>query len=439
MERIAERVGLDAQERYLLALAAGWREAERLPPPPVDDGARLVEIAIRNRMQTLLAGVLDQHDGWEALPTEARQALEAARERLREHAALFSDALRDYLLRAAARGLETVVIKGLSLSINIYGDPAMRPGGDIDILVRRDRVAESLEILLEMGIGPYWPNLMDDRYYERHHLHQQRCTPDRRIWFEIHWALDHPLTRLTVDYDRMLDRARPATLLDAPVIELTPADELLTLTLHLVKHAMYLPIVVERPDLARIVLADGMLMYFVDIAELVAVHEESLDWEAAIRDARGWGAVTMLGAVLRVCVRLLDAPVPDWVMEALPLAPAGPVSRRVLEQAVAYEVDAHMGRQRSRIWDLLLVTNGAFILRPIRLLEIASYLFPGEDYLQRRYGLGGRLMATGHLLRATAQYGRAGVDTLYFLIERYRRMKAADLNASLFNRLDDED
>jgi hypothetical protein len=93
----------------------------------------------------------------------------------------------------------------------------MRPGGDIDILVRQNEVDACLALLNEQGIGEYWPNLLHDDYFTRHHLHQQRCTPDLNIWFEIHWALDHPYTLLTIDYESIFERAEPSAIMGAPI------------------------------------------------------------------------------------------------------------------------------------------------------------------------------------------------------------------------------
>lgn len=149
---------------------------------------------------------------------------------------------------------------------------------------------------------------MADPYYVRHHLHLQRCSRDLRIWFEVHWALDHPYTLLTVDYDAMMDRTTPGELLGAPVADLTPADMLLSLTIHLVKHALYLPSIIDRPDIARVVLADDILMYFLDVAEVIKQHQGDIDWSLTATLAHEWGAVDMLGAVLRVCATYLDAP-----------------------------------------------------------------------------------------------------------------------------------
>jgi hypothetical protein len=435
---IAERITLTNEEEFLWDCSRWWRTPDTIRVPAVLDWARVVAVAKQNRMQTLLHGILQAKGLLTTLPTEARTALEEDAARMARQAELLGASLQRYLHEAAARQIETVVLKGLSVSVNVYGDVAMRPGGDIDILVRRAQVKECLEILDKMGIGRYWPNLMDDAYYERHHLHQQRCTPDLRVWFEIHWALDHPLTLLTVDYEAMMDRATSDKLLGAPVRDLALPDLLLSLAIHLVKHAVYLPSTLQRPDLARLILGDGMLMYYLDVAEVVKQYADDIDWQSLVANCRKSGTVQIMGSVLQVCQKLLDAPVPPDVSEALPVPCPGAATHYIMDRVAEYEIATHLGERPSRFWELMLVTNGAFILRPIRVLDLFAYCFPGQDYLRRRYGRSSLVTAATHLLRATGQYARMGVDTVYFTWDRYRRLKALKMSTSLFNRLETE-
>ena len=311
----------------------------------------------------------------------------------------------------------------------------MRPGGDIDILVPQNKVDACLALLNQQGIGEFWPNLLHDEYFTRHHLHQQRSTPDLSIWFEIHWALDHPYTLLTVDYEGIFERARPAQLLGAPIQEMALPDLLLSLAIHLVKHAVYLPSLLEREDLPRIILADGMLMYYLDIAEVIKQHSE-IDWDLTIQLAREWGAVDILGSVLRVCKRYFEAPIADQVLAALPVSWPWRVTRRFMARAAEQELAAYEGRAGSRFWQLLLASNGAFILRPIRLLETLSYFFPPGDFLRRRYGSSNILCRVGHLIIAFQHTLRFGWDTFYFGMERYFRLKRLGKKTSLFNTLE---
>jgi hypothetical protein len=189
-----------------------------------------------------------------------------------------------------------------------------------------------------------------------------------------------------------------------------------------------------------------MLMYFLDIAEVIksrggdanaSGHPRQLDWPLMVRLAHEWGAVEVLGSVLQVCARLLEAPVPRWVLEALPVRGGGRVTRFVMARVADSEVAGHLGQPPSRFWKFLLVTNGAFILRPIRLLDLAGYIFPGGEYLRRRYGSDSLWTAGRHVARSLRQYARVGGDTVYFTYERYRRMKALGKSASLFNRLEE--
>jgi hypothetical protein len=290
-------------------------------------------------------------------------------------------------------------------------------------------------LLSEQGIGAFWPNLLNDEYFARHHLHQQRSTPDLGIWFEIHWALDHPYTLLTVDYESIFQRAKRSTLLGAPVYEMALPDLLLSLAIHLVKHAVYLPSLVEQEDLPRIILADGMLMYYLDITEILRQNKE-IDWDLTIELARDWGAVDILGSVLQVCRKYFDAPVPDNILAELQVTGPWPITRNLMRRAADQELAVYEGRPGSRFWNLLLASNGAFILRPIRILEILSYFFPPVDFLKRRYGEVSSMTRASHFLTALLQTIRFGWDTIYFGLERYFRLKRQGKSASLFNKLE---
>ncbi|NKQ37227.1 MAG: nucleotidyltransferase family protein [Chloroflexi bacterium] len=429
---------LTPEEQFIWNCAWQWRD----PAPDIlagpQDWPRVAQIGRINRMETLLRDLLIHLDVWGKLPAKAQTILQEGADKYARNAAIMGDSLHTYLHMAAERGIDTAVLKGLSISINLYGNPAMRPGGDIDVLVREKDVTASLDILEEMGIGQNWPNLMHDDYYTRHHLHQQRCTEDLTLWYEIHWALDHPLTRLTIDYEGMMDRATPGTLLNAPVCDLAWEDNLIALSVHLAKHAVYLTAVLDRPDLPRILLADGMLMYFLDVDELVNLHGTNLDWPQLVARCRAFGTAEMVGAVLQVCARYLDTAVPDSVLAELPVTPPGHLKRHVMRRVAEYKTAAYLGQRQSRLWHFLLVTNGAFILRPIRLLDLSEYLFPGRNFLRRKYGDDSRSTAVKHTFRALGQYGRVAKDTAYFTWERYRRLRRQDYSTSLFNRLEVE-
>jgi Uncharacterised nucleotidyltransferase len=426
-------MNLSCEEILAYEFATHWRDENYVPDLQGIDWLRFAQILTHNRMAVLARQIFERVKT--PGPAEAQKLIFEQTEKYKRSASKLGEALTTYLKSAEVRGIQTFVLKGLWLCEKIYRNPAMRPGGDIDILVHRKDVDACLKLLSEQGIGEFWPNLLDDEYFARHHLHQQRSTPDLSIWFEIHWALDHPYTLLTVDYESMFERAKPATLLNAPVHELAVPDLLLSLAIHLVKHAVYLPSLMDREDLPRIILADGMLMYYLDVTEALK-QNKNIDWDLALRLARDWGVVDIFGSVLYVCQKYLDAPVPDNVLTALRVTGPWSVTRKLMARAAEQQLAVYEGHRGSRFWTLLLAPNGAFILRPIRILETLSYFFPPADFLKRHYGKTDFTTRTSHSLIALWQTIRFGWDTLYFGMERYFRLKRLGKSASLFNKLE---
>jgi hypothetical protein len=417
------------EENLAYEIARQWRDENYRPDLKGIDWQKFAHLLTHNRMSVLAMPIVERTGATIpiAIPEQAEKYQRAAKK--------LGDALVTYLHAAKSCGLETIVLKGLWLCNKVYRNISMRPGGDIDLLVPRAQVDSSLALLKEQGIGEFWPNLLHDDYFTRHHLHQQRCTPDLNIWFEIHWALDHPYTLLTIDYGGIFERAKPSTLLGAPIWEMSLPDLLLSLSVHIVKHAVYLPSLIERDDLARIILADGMLMYYLDVSEIIRQHQE-IDWDLTIRLARDWGAVDILGSVLRVCQRQFDAPIPDEILSALRVSRPWPAARSLMGRVADQELAAYEGRAGSRFWKLLLASNGAFILRPVRIFESASYFLQPADFLTRRYRSSRLLTRLRHFFIALWQTIRFGWDTVYFGIERYFRLKRMGKSASLFNRLE---
>jgi hypothetical protein len=415
------------EEAFIWQIARHWRDPAAISLDPRLDWEKVIATAVANRLQILLKHVLERQDWLDLLPAEPAAALDPSVRKHEALARLMAPHLREYLAQAARIGQKVIVLKGLWLSRKIYGLDTVRPGADIDVLLHPKDIPVCLKILEdEMGYGRWWRPLLDDRFYERHHLHQQRCNHDRSIWFEPHWQLDHPYTRLTVDYEALMDRTRPAELFGLPVYEMNPADLIISLAIHLVKHAVYLPSVIGRADLPRLILADGMLIYFVDIAETINYYGQELDWARTVELARQGGAVGILGPTLQVCADYLDAEVPEWVLEALAQPRPGRITSAAMDRLADYKIDLYLGRRPSRLWALLLGYNAAIVFRPIRLLDLLGYLIPGNDYLHRQYGRSALGTAGYHFLRAVGQYLQIGVDTVRYNWQRRREVHRLD-------------
>lgn len=430
------KITLTPEEAFLWDLARHWRNPVDVNLAPDLDWRRIAEVGVQNRMAPLLCCVHRQTGLLARFPEAARESIETSAQVYRARADRYRPFLAEYLKRADRQGVPTVVLKGLAISINVYGDAGMRPGGDIDLLVRKDQVQDSIDTLEGMGIDAYWPNLMDDRFYARHHLHQQRSSEDLKTWFEIHWALDHPYTLLTIDYDALMARTTPGALLGAPVREPTLPDLLLTLVVHLVKHANYLPGMQGHPNLGRIILADGLLMYFLDVAEAIKANQQKIDWDRLIETAEETRTESMFASVFQAITVLLEAPIPEEVIRKLSPGRVNRLSRWLMGLVVRQKLAHYQGIPRHPLWRMILDPNGAFILRPVRMFETIAYVFPPSDYLRRKYGRDDLWSRAAHAIKGIGQLIRFGVDMLYFAWERYWRLRRMGFSTSLSNKVE---
>ncbi len=117
------------------------------PDARVDAGAwdALTDLAIRERVAPLLSQRLEARD----------DVPDAVRRKLRSELYV-TGAFNLVLYRELARLLEgapgrVVILKGAALATSVYGDPALRPMCDIDVLVRREDLALWTRQVTDLG------------------------------------------------------------------------------------------------------------------------------------------------------------------------------------------------------------------------------------------------------------------------------------------------
>ena len=423
---------LSAEEALLWHITHTWRDeiAPNHPPPDVDWTA-FIELVVKNKLAVLVSDYLHAA-GWHAqLAPALAEQLDLAVAANHAKAQTLSDVLRGYFELANANDVQTIPLKGLWVSERIYGNQAMRPGHDLDLLTKSADTRVCITLCEQLGFDRFWPGLLPDAYYMRHHLHLELSLPDCWTWIEVHWAFDHPRTLLTIDYDAILARTTRADLLGATIWEPNWVDVLLSLSVHLVKHAIYLPAVLDHPKLARILIADKRLMHALDIAELLKQHGDVVDWALMAQVAAESGATRILHAVLTMCQRLFDAPVPDGVLasltDALSAEPLPRWQRRLFEATAEHILAKAENRPQQRGWSWLLEPNWKLVFRPIRLLDYILYLFPSSNYLTRAYGKRGPLTRIRHSARAALTYLRLVWDTLWMNVRVQIKPLAPDI------------
>jgi len=168
---------------WLSAVIAGDSAA----PPPLDSAALAL---LRHGRLTALAASTASGDP--RLAGVARDAFALAM--LAQHAAAAAVAVLE------AGGIETLTLKGPAFAVQILDDAALRPSGDVDLLVRRADLPAVRRACATAGMRgalhyPAW-------YEERWHDHAAFSGPPgaRLVTVEVHWDIVRPgLSRLPLD------------------------------------------------------------------------------------------------------------------------------------------------------------------------------------------------------------------------------------------------
>ncbi len=219
--------------------------------------------------------------------------------------------LRPVLRRLRSSDIPVIVLKGAYLAEVVYGDTALRPMYDVDLMVPRAELPRAQAILLDMG--GVAAHSVDIEWCCRRNAHLPKVVI-RDLAIEIHWTIVTPTGPVRIDAAGLWDRAHPTTIAGVEVLALSPED----LLLHLCLHTSY-------RDCFK-----GGLRPFSDIAETIHRFRGELDWARVVDAAREWDAARYVGLTLDLARSLLDAGVPDDVLQRL--VPRG-ITRRVLETA----------------------------------------------------------------------------------------------------------
>src|SRR6185503_2435638 len=150
------KMQLTPEEKLAYEFANHWRDKNYRPDLLNINWTRFAKLLTHNRMATLAAPILKRSNA--EIPPVAQKLINEQAEKYKRSASKLGAALVTYLNAAEMSNIPTVILKGLWLCEKIYHNSTMRPGGDIDILVPKNRVDACMALLKEQGISEFWPN-----------------------------------------------------------------------------------------------------------------------------------------------------------------------------------------------------------------------------------------------------------------------------------------
>jgi hypothetical protein len=262
-------------------------------------------------------------------------------------------------------GIPVMLLKGVHLARFVYAEPALRSMADVDIMVSRDQLPEAERVLLDQGFGPRpRPDLVERCTWSNH---LDKLEKEGAPVVELHWHIERPRSAFSIDLAGLWQRSQPATLDGAPVRLLSPED----LVLHLVLHASYH----HRFDRSA-------LKAIVDVNAVLVRQGEAFHWQRLVDRAIEWKASGFVYTTLRLAVDILDSPIPEAVLHALPYERADgemvDVARRyiMMPRAEVPRVFVKLAQSQTLLERTRLIFRGVFLTR--RQMELSYRLRPGS-------------------------------------------------------------
>ncbi len=188
--------------------------------------------------------------------------------------------------------IPVIPLKGVPLALSLFGDPAARVCGDIDILVPPADATRAIELILASGYRAEIDHPYFSKLARRHGRHFSVVREARGLSFvlEVHWIVVQHSSKNAEAVRDLWSEAHPQTCFAVPASSLSPEWEFLYLCLHAADHDWQ------------------VLKWLVDIHQIVLAG--TVDWRKAMDKAQRLELGMVIRQTLAVCSLLLGTPLP---------------------------------------------------------------------------------------------------------------------------------
>ena len=248
------------------------------------DWSALLDMALRHGVMPLLYRSLSSTCP-DAVPKFFLEQLRDSFYANAAHNTLFARELLSLLRLLETHGIPALPFKGPALAASVYGNPALRQFGDLDILVREHDAERARDFLLSKGykcltqLSP-----AKSAAFHRARKVYELVSHDGKILVELHWAITSWTFFFPLKLEHLWERLETGSLEDTALRTLAPEDLLLILCVHGAKHYW------------------SKLGWICDVAELLRAHP-GLKWTTLLLQAKQLGGrrILLSGFVPGVC------------------------------------------------------------------------------------------------------------------------------------------
>lgn len=320
----------------------------------------VIRVATLHRVVPLFLDGLERAAA-EHLPDTVQHYMEDVRHRIKIYDALLIQELGRVLDLLREAGIPALTLKGPALAQVAYGSVHLRSYTDLDVLIPPARFAEVEQMLLDNGYVPFDKVRAITGWKKQLYLTFSRQWPVKRAHgafrLDLHTALMPPGYAYPVSFQTLWERStRVALGYGVEVPRLAPGDALHVLCLHGAKNHW------------------RELAYVCDVSKLVS--GVALDWGDVVERARDMRGERVLQLGLYLADRVLDAPVPTRVLDALDVSAAFETMARTLETKLHVEMEPAILPYRERVRLQLLLQDTWTQAARYALYAFARRVFP---------------------------------------------------------------
>lgn len=371
------------------------------PPPMVqaDRWPAIVEAATRHGLAPLLHQALKATGRSTEPPHPLTQLLRDAYLKTGIANWLVFRELRRLLTSFDAEQVPAIQLKGCALANWLYPDPALRPLGDLDLLIPSDRLERADRLLRSLG---YAPRLELDEGFQTRFSNEQTYTRGGAppIQLDLHWHIfgaRYYATHVPIEW--FWQRAMPIDWDERQALIFAPESQFLHLATHLrLQHGRQL-----------------RLIWSHDLALMLSQYGSALDWSDVETAARAFRLTLSLRQAIQQATELWGVRAPVETMRRIATVRPGWKERALLEARTMKN-----GSGAQLVIDTLgqpgLASKTAYTLGKV---------FPGKEFMQRRYRFSSDallpLCYAWRIVKGLYFVGLAGVCGLAGLIGALRR------------------
>jgi Uncharacterised nucleotidyltransferase len=194
-----------------------------------------------------------------------------------------------------AEGMFAVPYKGPLLAEQAYGNLAMRQFTDLDFAMRQIDVPRAAAILEVNGYEAVFGAAPAEEGTRPTHSEYQFVRPVGNVIVEMQTEITLRYFPRKLNFDALEKRLATISIAGGQVLSFSPEDTLILLSVHGAKHFW------ER------------LMWIADISELSQAIP-AIRWDEAFSRAKKMGVSRALNLALYLAHRMLEAPLPDYVL-----------------------------------------------------------------------------------------------------------------------------